>query len=168
MLVESECVTSAEGASRRPEPIDSSDAVPFGRRRTDRLQVAALVVLGVALAVGAVRSMQAGWIPVGDEALIEMRVRDVPGHMPLLGVYSRFGWSHPGPLQFLLLAVPYRLLGQSSAALLVGALVALETRESIAGRVRDRVRAVKPSLSTAGICLGFGADEVCVVLDEKP
>lgn len=49
----------------------------------------------------------------------------------------------------------------------VGALVALETRESIAGRVRDRVRAVKPSLSTAGICLGFGADEVCVDVPEE-
>lgn len=99
-----------------------SDAANAGRI-TDRLQVAALVLLGLGLAVGAVRAMQAGWIPVGDEALIEMRVRDVPAHMPLVGVYSRFGWSHPGPFQFVMLAVPYRLLGQASAALLVGALV---------------------------------------------
>lgn len=89
---------------------------------TDRLQWLALAILAISLLVGAVRALQAGWIPVGDEALIEMRVRDVPAHFPLLGVYSRFGWSHPGPAQFLALALPYRLLGSVSAALLAGAL----------------------------------------------
>ena len=60
---------------------------------------------------------------MGDEALVEMRVRDVPSHLPLLGVYSRFGWSHPGPAQFLALALPYRLFGSAGAGLLVGAMV---------------------------------------------
>ena len=110
------------------EPVAATEGTADGRNSAwsvsaaERLQVAALAVLGLSLALGAVRAMQAGWIPVGDEALIEMRVRDVPGRLPLLGVYSRFGWSHPGPAQFLLLALPYRLLGSASASLLAGAL----------------------------------------------
>lgn len=87
-----------------------------------RLEVAALAVVGLALAVGSVRALQQGWLPVGDEALVEMRVRDVPSHFPLLGVYSRFGWSHPGPAQFLSLVLPYRLFGSVGAGLLVGAM----------------------------------------------
>ena len=82
-------------------------------------EVLAWASIVLAFVVGAVAAVRAGWTPVSDEALIELRVRDVPSHLPLVGVYSRFGWSHPGPLQFLLLSVPYRLAGASSMALLV-------------------------------------------------
>ena len=55
---------------------------------------------------------------VGDIALIELRTRDVfTAHPPLVGAYSRYGWSHPGPLEFYLFAIPYRLLGGNFAAL---------------------------------------------------
>ena len=53
----------------------------------------------------------------GDVALTEISVRDVGGaHTPLFGVYSRYGWHHPGPLLFYVLgrAVPparHRRLG---------------------------------------------------------
>ena len=43
--------------------------------------------------------------------------------LSLVGAYSRFGWSHPGPAQFLLLGIPYRLLGSVSAALLAGTIL---------------------------------------------
>jgi hypothetical protein len=59
----------------------------------------------------------------GDDALIELRVRDVGEHTPLLGSYQRFGWNQPGPLLFYLLAVPYRLTGSDFAGLQVGALL---------------------------------------------
>ncbi len=50
----------------------------------------------------------------GDDALIELRVSDVFTHRtPLLGSYQRYGWNQPGPLYFYLLAIPYRLFGQS-------------------------------------------------------
>src|SRR5215204_1007749 len=54
----------------------------------------------------------------GDIALIELRTRDVlSAHPPLAGAYSRYGWSHPGPLMFYLFAIPYRLLGNDATAL---------------------------------------------------
>lgn len=88
-----------------------------------RLTALAAFVLGLAVLAGSVTALVRGWAPIADEAFMEMRVRDVPSNVPLLGVYSRFGWNHPGPVQFLLLAVPYRLLGSASAALLAGSLV---------------------------------------------
>src|SRR6478672_9457569 len=60
----------------------------------------------------------------GDVALTEISVRDVGGaHTPLFGVYSRYGWHHPGPLLFYALAVPYRLLGTDGSALAGGAVL---------------------------------------------
>ncbi|MEZ5310015.1 MAG: hypothetical protein R2735_05375 [Microthrixaceae bacterium] len=55
--------------------------------------------------------------------LIEMHVRDVPFHLPLVGAYSRFGWSHPGPAQYLLLSVPYRLMAGASWSLPAATLI---------------------------------------------
>ena len=43
-------------------------------------------------------------------------------HPVLIGLYSRDGWSHPGPLLYYTLALPYRLTGGNPAGLLVGAL----------------------------------------------
>ncbi len=60
----------------------------------------------------------------GDDALIELRVRDVGSRdTPLVGSYQRFGWNQPGPLLFYVLTVPYRLLGSDFAALQAGALL---------------------------------------------
>lgn len=58
----------------------------------------------------------------GDFALIDLRVRDVfSTNVPLLGMYSRFGWYHPGPAMFWSIA-PFSLLtGQAAWATLVGA-----------------------------------------------
>ncbi len=39
-----------------------------------------------------------------------------------VGPYSRFGWNHPGPLLFYVLAVPYKLLGSRSIAMHITAL----------------------------------------------
>src|SRR5690349_8357134 len=37
-----------------------------------------------------------------DTALIELRTFDVGHHTPQLGPFSRFTWTHPGPMLFLL------------------------------------------------------------------
>jgi hypothetical protein len=50
-----------------------------------------------------------------------MRVEDVGRHTPLVGPYSRFGWNHPGPLMYWLLAFPYHLFGDRPEALLAAA-----------------------------------------------
>jgi hypothetical protein len=63
------------------------------------------------------------WFPAGDEAFIALRVADVGGrHTPLVGPYSRFGWDHPGPLLFWVLA-PFERLGGDSGILVATAVV---------------------------------------------
>jgi hypothetical protein len=60
----------------------------------------------------------------GDWALIELRTSDVfSTHSPLTGAWSRYGWNHPGPLLFDVLAVPYALTGSSWRGLWLGAMV---------------------------------------------
>ncbi|MEY2421330.1 MAG: hypothetical protein QOI95_1397 [Acidimicrobiaceae bacterium] len=83
-----------------------------------------LVLLVLPLAVTAVRLLlHGGANPGGDNALIELQVRDVGGHTPLLGSYGRYGFNQPGPLWFYVLAVPYRLLGTRYSGLQLGALL---------------------------------------------
>ena len=76
------------------------------------------VVLAVRAVVGVDQSLS------GDVSLIELRTRDVgTAHSPTLGSYGRYGFNHPGPLWFYVLALPYRLTGQLAVGvLLVGVL----------------------------------------------
>jgi hypothetical protein len=72
------------------------------------------------------------WHPSGDQAVELLRIRDVGGrHTPLLGMSSRWGWAHPGPLLFWLLWPFYRVLGTNGV--LVG--VAAINLASVAGFV---------------------------------
>jgi hypothetical protein len=78
-------------------------------------------LLMVPFVVLAIRAFLSRYLSTSDMALIELRTRDVgSGHTPLVGVYSRYGWNHPGPLLFYVLALPYRLFGSSARALLLG------------------------------------------------
>jgi hypothetical protein len=69
-------------------------------------------------------------IPAGDTAVTEASVMDASHLTQTLGPYSRFGWSHPGPAWFYLLAPVYRLLGGQSYALSVASLVLLAATAS--------------------------------------
>jgi hypothetical protein len=61
------------------------------------------------------------YVPVGDIALMDLRVRDVwSSDVPLVGPYSRLGWNHPGPAAFYLLAPVSIVSGQPAWATLVG------------------------------------------------
>jgi hypothetical protein len=61
------------------------------------------------------------YVPVGDIALMDLRLRDVASSdIPLVGVYSRFGWNHPGPAPFYLLSPLSLVSGQPAWATLVG------------------------------------------------
>lgn len=112
-----------------------------------------LGVLALAVAVGAVRVAAAGWTPISDEAFMELAVRDVPGELPLTGVYSRFGWNHPGPALFYLLALPYRLAGSASWALAAAALVGQAGATALAWWVVRRIDRVGALVVLAGLCL---------------
>ena len=73
----------------------------------------AVVTLVLALALTAVASRVAPDLaPQSDDALIDLHVRNVVTDGQPVGAYSRFGWSHPGPLYFQWLA-PFYLAGGS-------------------------------------------------------
>jgi hypothetical protein len=63
------------------------------------------------------------YVPVSDQANIDLRIRDVwtfSANTPLTGVYSRFGWNHPGPIMYYLLALFSGVTGEQAWATLVG------------------------------------------------
>ena len=91
---------------------------------------------------------------VADHALIELGVRRVlDGSPPEVGVYSRYGWYHPGPVIYYLLAVPYLLFGRSQVALQLGALVV--ATGSLLGIVLllRRLRGTGVALAGLAVCL---------------
>lgn len=55
-----------------------------------------------------------------DAASLELYVRHVGHGAALVGPYSRFGWNHPGPAEFLALVPLYLLSGGRSASLALG------------------------------------------------
>jgi hypothetical protein len=85
---------------------------------TRRLLAALLFVLfcASAFALAIARRAQPAY-PVSDIAITEIYIRDAAHGRLLVGPYSRFGWHHPGPLLFYLLAPIYVLGGSSTAAL---------------------------------------------------
>ncbi len=109
--------------------------------------LAAVVVL-VPVVLSALDGASRDWWPAGDWAVLELNTRDVGSSItPLIGPYSRFGWNHPGPLLFWVLAVPYRVLGASSTALFVG--TALVNGAAVAATVVFAWRRGRLALSLA-------------------
>jgi hypothetical protein len=84
---------------------------------------ATFLVFSAAIVDTLLRLRPGGYVPGSDNAAIEYVTRQVGQRAVLVGVYSRFGWHHPGPALFYLFAGPYRLLGSSSAALPLTALL---------------------------------------------
>jgi hypothetical protein len=110
-----------------PEP-DAPPAAPSaaaGARlaRAAPWAAVALVAAVVApVAAAGLAGWRAEWFPAGDWAVLELAARDVGSvHTPLVGPYSRYGWNHPGPLLFWVMALPYRLTGASATSLLAAA-----------------------------------------------
>src|SRR5262249_25524372 len=61
--------------------------------------------------------------PVADRALIELYTIHAAHGDQLLGAYSQYGWYHPGPLLFYVLAPFYVSAGRTEYGLRLGALV---------------------------------------------
>lgn len=92
-----------------------NEAGVFARRWAWQLMAAATSMV---IVWSALRGIARGYQPVGDNALIELRARDVlTGDHPFLGTWSSASISagidvnHPGPLIFDVVAVPLRLFG---------------------------------------------------------
>ena len=93
--------------------VGASRATTTSAVRWAIVAVAALAIVPLAVVVVA-----RGLTPVSDWASIELYVRDVGSRAtPLWGAWSRYGWNHPGPLLFYVLALPYRLAGGDPAVL---------------------------------------------------
>lgn len=91
----------------------------------------------------------------GDQALTGLSVHEASTLERELGPYSRYGWSHPGPLWFYLLAPPMRLFGGDDVALmaagvLVNGLLALAVVLAV-----HRLGRPLLTLATAGAVLAF-------------
>lgn len=97
--------------------------------RAPRFSLRAVAILvGVLVALpmitGVVVFTGRSWLPIGDLAIIDLRVRDVFSvHVPLVGPYSRFGWSHPGPLMYWLIAPVATISGGATWGTRVGAVL---------------------------------------------
>lgn len=85
---------------------------------------ALIVVLALLPLVASVVAVAPGWVPVGDDATIEMRGRDLfTGDTPLLGMPSAVGEQtgrrvhHPGPLELWWVGLWVRGWGISQASL---------------------------------------------------
>ncbi len=83
-----------------------------------------LALLSLPIVIAAWHDVGALDRAIGDSAIIQLQVDDMPGRLPLVGVYSRFGFHHPGPMLYYVVAAPVHLLGASGLAI-AGALVAI-------------------------------------------
>ncbi|MCC5952271.1 MAG: hypothetical protein JJU45_09270 [Acidimicrobiia bacterium] len=112
------------------------------RERAGGLTVVVVVLAVVPLLVGALVALGRPWWPASDWALIDLRTRDVgTTDTPLVGVFSRVGWNHPGPLLFWLFAPIQRLAGSPAGLMAAAALwnaVSLTTALWLARRTGGR------------------------------
>lgn len=109
------------------------------------------------------------WFPVQDQAVLDLRVRELlAGDLPALGAFSRYGWSHPGPVWFYVLA-PFRaVLGTDG--LLVGSVVLFGAGIATAAvlvRRRFGPGALLLALPVTLIAL-FGADSFTILIPWNP
>ena len=96
----------------------SAESSPARRRRDFTPLWFALPIV-----VAAFVSFQRRWTPIGDLALVDLKLRDLWSHPPLVGAYSRFGWSHPGPAMFWLMWLPWKVVGGGARGLLFATLL---------------------------------------------
>lgn len=76
------------------------------------MAVLTAVTLSLPVLVSLISLRGSPWLPIGDEASILFRVKQVGSlETPLVGVYSTRGWAHPGPALYFLLVGPYRIYG---------------------------------------------------------
>ncbi|MEP4650784.1 MAG: hypothetical protein ABJ314_11410, partial [Ilumatobacter sp.] len=80
-----------------------------------------IVAFPVLVAVVAVAGRS--WTPAGDLALQTLQISEVgTTRTPLTGVWSRWGWNHPGPIQFYVLAPFAWVLGPTGTLVGTGLL----------------------------------------------
>jgi len=146
---------------------EAAEPRPTERRISTRWLVLGLAcLLALPIVVGAIAVRRPTWSPVLDLAMTEFRLRDVgTSHTPLIGLPGRIGTlaeqgSHPGPLSFYVLAVPYRLLGSSAWAMQAGTalldIAAMSVSLWLASRRGGRGLVIGVAVLLALLALGYG------------
>lgn len=127
------------------------------RPRVAGALVIAVVLLPVVVSLAALVGRM--WNPAGDYALELLQIEEVGGgNTPLTGAYSRWGWDHPGPLLFWLLA-PFTWLFGTTGALVGTAVVnglALAGALLVARRGGGFALLVLTALVTVLLCTALG------------
>ena len=118
--------------------------------------------------LSAVRGIRRGYEAIGDNALIELRGRDVfTGNHPLLGTWSSASISssvdvnHPGPLLFDVVALPVRLFGGAAGiALAIAALniAVVWAVGFVTARTGGPTAAIVAQVVTAGLVWTLGSE----------
>lgn len=98
-------------ATDRPAtPTDTSEPLRSSERPVHAALWATVVAAPVVVALVAI--VREHWWPTADLAAEYLRSMDVgTGSTPLVGVYSRFGFNHPGPALFVVFAPFVRIFG---------------------------------------------------------
>ena len=135
------------------EPVGAVIPEP-GPNRTDAFTwvLVGLVLVPILVEIIRVLTQFHGFHATGDNALNELAVRDLGRYAILLGPFSRSGWSHPGPLFYYLIWIPYRLFGSNSAAMLAGALLINAAALGIAIVVAQRWAGRALAVPVAVVC----------------
>ncbi len=94
--------------------------MPPGTRRLICGTTLAIVALPIILSVA--RNLHHLNYSVGDQAIIQLQAEDIPAHVPLVGVYSRLGFHHPGPFLYAVAAPTVRWLGGVGLVVIAAAL----------------------------------------------
>jgi hypothetical protein len=143
-----------------------------GPKMNDRLgwwswRVLAMMSSAV-IALSAIRGIRNGYQAIGDNALIELRGRDVlTGDHPFLGTWSSASVSsvvdvnHPGPLLFDLVALPVRLFGGAAGIAIAIALLNIAVVWGVgfvANRVGGATAALAAQVVTAGLVWTLGSE----------
>ncbi len=95
------------------------------RRIRAQVQLLPLLLVSIPFAIGAIQLLIETRQPLyltGDQALLDIAVRRSVEFLQLVGPYSRYSWSHPGPMSFFFFA-PATLAFDSSVGLYLGALL---------------------------------------------
>ncbi len=128
------------------------------------LRRTALVLAALVLGALALRVLTWDWLAVGDFGTLRLRTLDVgSSHTPLVGIYSRWGWNHPGPMLLLFMAPALRLTGGAGHGLLLGALLinlgAMAAALVVARRAGGQTLALV-ALAAVVLCRALGSGEL--------
>ena len=137
-------------------------------RGSDPWVTAAWAAVVVPIVVAAVRAVANHWLPIGDNALFQIRARDVgTSHHPWLGTWSSASvdagrdLNHPGPILFDLLALPVRVFGGRAGVALGTAavnVVAVTLVAVMARRAGGRGGALAALAATAWMAYTMGSE----------